>query len=103
MQKNKNTHQDTNKKEEPHQAKEQIFGMHTKTTFHFLFWEDNFQLDRNFQQQQTNGATPAKRTNGGSWVKTQYRKEKQNILSSKLYDRSINKYRLGSNQTHSRG
>jgi hypothetical protein len=71
-------------------------------TFKF-FGENNFQLDWNFQQQQTNGVTPAERKNGGSRVKKQYRKEKQNILSTNLYDCSINKYRLGSNQTHSRG
>jgi hypothetical protein len=29
--------------------------------------------------------------------------EKKTILSTELYDRSINKYRFGSNQTHSRG
>jgi hypothetical protein len=90
------------KKEEPHQAKEQFFLNTNKDDIDF-FWEDNFQRDRNLQQQQTNRATPAKRTNGGSRVKTQYRKEKHNILSTKLHDRSINKNRLGSNQTHSRG
>jgi hypothetical protein len=66
-----------------HTRQKNNFFMQTKTTFNF-FWEDNFQLDRKFQQQQTNGATPAKRTNGGSQVKTQYREEKQNILSTNL-------------------
>jgi hypothetical protein len=57
--------------------------MQMQTTFQIFLGEDNFQLDRNFQQQQTNGATPAKRMNVGYRVKTQYRKETQNILSTK--------------------
>jgi hypothetical protein len=59
-------------------------------------------MNGTFNNKQTKGATPLQRTNAGYRVKKQYRKEKQNILSTKLYKRSINKYRLGSNQTNSR-
>jgi hypothetical protein len=95
MQKIKITNQTLTKKktEELHQAKEQ------KKSF---FW-GNFQIERNFQQQTNKRATPLQRMNKGYRVKKQYGKEKQNILSTKLHDRSINKYRLGSNQTYSRG
>jgi hypothetical protein len=60
-------------------------------------------MNGTFNNKKPNGATPLQRTNAGYQVKKQYRKEKQNIISTKLYDRSINNYRLDSNQTHSRG
>jgi hypothetical protein len=84
MQKHKNTHQDTNKEEErrttPGKRTKKINANKDNIDFFLGGGGDNIQRDQNLQQRQTNRATPAKRTNGGSRVKTQYRKEKHNIL-----------------------
>jgi hypothetical protein len=103
MQKNKSTHQDNNKEEDKRTTKSErtiflnTFFLHLH--LHYIsFFYLTFNMNGTFNKKQTNRATHLQRTNAGYGVKKQLGKETQNILSTKLYDRSINKYRLKPNQ-----